>query len=160
MFGCAQMVLAFVLLTSASQVGAQLGPQWFGTWKSEDGRSVKKISASGIDGMRWTSKSEDDLGDLYEVYGYSKKPSSPADISKRYERALRDYRKDPTDFNVSDPDESRRAINAIAPRIYKVMWSYEGGDCGFEEHVVDGDKMLVVSECKYGFGVRLFKRVR
>lgn len=178
MIRCTQIMLGFVLLVTANHASAQLGPQWAGTWKSEDGHSIKRVTASRIDEtfdplgkkdmpeahegtLHWTNEPEEKAGPEIEgVFGYAKKPLSQRDISRRYEEALRSYRKDPTDFNVSDPVKSRHAINAIAPGIYKVMWSYGGGDCGFEEHVVDGDKMLVVSECKYGFGVRLFKRVR
>ena len=172
-----QIVLALVLLVTANHASAQIGPQWVGTWKSEDG-SIKRVSASRIvetfdpegkkdmpeaheETLQWTNEPEEKAGPEIEgVFGYAKKPLSQRDISKRYEEALRRYRKNPTDFNVSDPVKSRQAIDAIAPGIYKVMWSYGAGDCDFEEHVVDGDKMLVVTECKYGFGVRLFNRVR
>lgn len=172
-----RILLASVLAITASHATAQLGPEWFGTWKSQDGHTTKKISATRIDEsfdprgkkdmpeahnttLHWTNKSEDLAGELSEVFGCAKKPLSPDDISSRYEKALREHKKNPSDFKVGDTAKSRQAINSIAPGVYKVMWSYGFGDCDFEEHLVDGDKMLVVSDCPYGFGVKLFNRVR
>ena len=161
----------------SNTVFAQPGPQWFGTWKSQDDGSSMTISASRMDFVRvrwdekghpetfnliqrWTNRSNDAVGELEDVFGYSKKRVSPSDVSKRYEDALRLYRKDPVDFSVSDPDKSRRAIRTMAPGIYKVLWGYGGGDCGYSEYIIDGDRILEVSECKSHYDLRLFDRVR
>lgn len=168
-------VLALVAVANAAF--AQLGPQWFGTWKSQDGNTTMSISESNIDfvvvrpddrgrpeafnsARHWTNRSDDAAGELEEVFGYAKKRVSPAGISKRYEEALRAYRRNAIDFSVSDPDRSRQAIGVMSPGIYKVMWSYSGGDCGYDEYIIDGDKVLDVDECKYHFKIQLFNRVK
>ena len=162
--------------SSAPEPKSTLAAQWLGTWKRQDGTTTLAISPSRIDisGMKraddgkrspfaytlnWTDRSDDAAGQLDGVFGYSKKRTSPADIAKRYEEALRAYKKDPTDFSVSDPGPSRAAIATMAPGVYKIMWSYTGGDCGYDEYIIDGDKILDVSECKYRFQVEMLNRV-
>lgn len=95
-----------------------------------------------------------------ESFGLSKERTSPAAIRKRYEEAVTQFEKDPTDFGISDPQSSRAAISAISQGVYKVMWSYSGGDCGYSEYILDGGRMLEFSECKYWFGVTLYNRIQ
>ena len=83
---------------------------------------------------RWSNS---DVSD--ESFGLSKERTSPAAIRKRYEEAVTQFEKDPTDFGISDPQSSRAAIAAISPGVYKVMWSYAGGDCGYSEYILDGE---------------------
>lgn len=170
-------IFALLLIGVANSAFAQLGPQWFGVWKSQGADGSMAISASRIDfgaehldekGKRetfkstltWTNRSDDAAGELEMVFGYAKKRVSLSDISRNYEEALQQFRRDPTDFSISDPAKSRQAIGAMSPGVYKVMWSYTGGDCGYDEHIIDGDKILDVSECKYSYNVTLFHRVR
>jgi len=146
-------------------------PQWFGTWVSQDEKNSMHISTSPaklaftfpVEGMdvkmtivhEWSNTP----GDVQsEPFGYSKQRISPAEISKHYEAALSAFRKDPTDYSVSDPESSRAAIATISPGLYKILWRDSGGDCGYAEYIVDGDHMLEVSECKYGYAVQLYNR--
>ena len=95
-----------------------------------------------------------------ESFGLSKERTSPAAIRKRYEEAVTQFEKDPTDFGISDPQSSRAAIAAISPGVYKALWSYAGGDCGYSEYILDGGRMLEFSECKYGFDITLYDRIQ
>lgn len=168
---------ALLIMTVANAAFAQPGPLWLGTWNNQGGDTSMTISASKLvfvavhpdekgkpethtAALRWTNRSDDAAGELEEFFGYAKKRINLGDIAKRYEEALLAYRRDPTDFSVSDPAKSRQAISAMSPGIYKVLWSYSGGDCGYDEYIIDGDKILDVSECKYQFKVQLYNRVR
>jgi len=172
-------IFALLLMGLTNTAFAQLGPQWFGTWKNQDGNThtTMTISASKIEftvvrpdeqgkpetfnfAHLWTNRSDDAAGELTAVFGYAKKRFPLPEISRNYEEALRQYRRDPSDFHVSDPARSRQAIGAMSPGVYKVMWSYSDGDCGYDEYVIDGDKILDVNTCKYRFNVKLFNRVR
>ncbi|OAI52164.1 hypothetical protein AYO46_06460 [Betaproteobacteria bacterium SCGC AG-212-J23] len=150
-----------------------LNPLWLGTWKSEDGKASITIAArrlvhtfltEGRDGKPQTQTVEHDWSDSTDsqagAFGYSADRTSPEKISQRYEEAVRESNQDPTDFAVSDPAASRRAIAAISPGTYRILWSYEGGDCLHWEYILDGNRMLETSECKYGFDVVLYNRTR
>ncbi len=152
---------------------AQLDPQWFGMWRPQNGDSTLIISSSKMVSTflreadstekarmmtveyRWSNSDWSE-----ESFGLSNKRTSPAAIRKRYEEAVTQFEKDPTDFGISDPQSSRAAIAAISPGVYKVMWSYAGGDCGYSEYILDGGRMLEFSECKYWFGVTLYNRIQ
>lgn len=160
--------------SSASQAqpaSAQLDPMWYGTWKNQYGTKTLTISASKIivsevrhndkgkpERVRyehhWVNKSEPEDGS----FGRSTKRISPGVLAKRYQEAVEQYKRDSADFNISDPAMSRAAIGAISPGVYKIMWSYAGGDCAYWEYIVDKDKMLEINECKYRFGVQLLNR--
>lgn len=173
--GAAERTAGELVRTAASRP-AGLGPEWLGRWKSQDGKRVLLISRSKIefsdlrkddDGKsRWVtyehdwSNAREPSNDGAAGFGYAKNSTSPGSVAKRYEDALRSYKQDPTDSSISDPAQSRQAISAISPGTYKVMWSHGGGDCDYGEYIVDGGRMLEVSECKYGFDVRLFDRAR
>lgn len=168
------IVAAFVTISACTQPAfAQLNATWYGTWKSQDGKKTLTISASKIDVSEvrdndqgkperfqyvhdWVNKSEPEDG----RFGYSNKQVSPGELAKRYQENFNLYKKDSTDFSISDPAASREAIGAISPGVYKVMWSYAGGDCAYWEYIADKDKMLEINDCKYRFGVQLFNRVR
>lgn len=156
---------------------AQLAPQWHGVWKSEDGKLTVKISGDEVEylvdakdengkpetrstKLKWTNRSDDAAGKLESVFGYSKKRVSLGEISRKYEESLRQYRKDPTDFTISDPSKARALIGAMSFGVYKVMWSYSGGDCGYDEYILDGDRILDITDCKYRHEVQLFTRLR
>lgn len=170
-----EIIFATVVAISACvrPAFAQLNPMWHGTWKSHDGKKTIVISSLKINASemilndkgkperfqyehQWVNKSEPEDGG----FGYSNKRVSPGELAKRYLAAVKEHKKDPTDFKASDPTVSRDAIAAISPGTYKVMWSYAGGDCAYWEYIVDNDKMLEINECKYRFGVQLFNRVR
>lgn len=158
--------------TTAPPAFTQLNPQWFGMWRPQNGDSTLIISSSKMVSTflreadssekarlvtveyRWSNS---DVSE--ESFGLSKERTSPAAIRKRYEEAVTQFEKDPTDFGISDPQSSRAAIAAISPGVYKVMWSYAGGDCGYSEYILDGGRMLEFSECKYWFGVTLYNRI-
>jgi hypothetical protein len=165
------IVLGLLLVPSAI---AQLAPQWQGIWQRSDGEAVLAISPSR---MISEFKVEDEPGKFREVklelewtssrntdsptdgtFGYSNKKISPSDVSRIFESAVKHKQKGDPDFSVSDPKSSRHAIKTMSPGVYKVMWSYSGGDCGYSEYILDGDRMLEVSECKYGVGVMLYIR--
>lgn len=150
---------------------SRLNPAWVGTWRSEDGTATITISPAKMvrsflekdaDGktirktleFRWTESTDPDP----DEFGYGKHPTSPAEISKWYEAAVRQFKKDPTDFAISDPKASRRAIAAISPGVYRVLLSTGVGDCAGWDFILDGERMLEVSECKYGFEVALYAR--
>jgi len=149
----------------------QPNPLWFGAWKSQDGTASITISPAtmvhtfqekGPDGslrsrtfeFRWS----DFTGGEGEDFGYSEERTSPDKIAERFEAAARQFEQDPTDFAISDPATSRRAIAAISPGVYRVLWSYGGGDCYGWEYILDHDRMLETSECNYGFNVKLYNR--
>lgn len=151
---------------------AGLDPAWFGRWKSQDGERELLISRSKIefsalrtedDGRRQRVNYEHRWIDSTEPtpdgseFGYANRSTSPAAISKRYEAALAAYRRDPSDYAVSEPGPSRAAIAALAPGTYRVMWSFGGGDCG-EDYILDRNRLLEVTDCKYQFTVQLFNR--
>jgi hypothetical protein len=170
-------ISALLLIGVANGASAQPSPQWLGVWKSQDGDVTMTISTSTIKfasvmpdengkpeprewTVVWRSPSDTARGELQGDFGYEKKRVSLPDIARRYEEALRAYRRDSTDFIISDPATSRQAIGAMSPGVYKVLWSDAGIDCDYDEYIIDGDKILDVDECKYRFIVRLFNRVR
>ncbi|MDP2810078.1 MAG: hypothetical protein Q8O34_08010 [Rhodocyclaceae bacterium] len=140
--------------------------QWFGTWKSQDGRKTIEISASSMKvsevgdygkyELAWSSNPVVDEG----RFGYFGKSTSQAEISRQYEDALNNFQRDSTDFHISPPDSSRQAIAALSSGYYDIVQGYLGGDCGLWEWVRDNDKLLEISRCKYHFIVNTLTRVR
>lgn len=47
----------------------------------------------------------------------------------------------------------------MSPGVYRVMWSYFGGESG-EEYIVDKDRMLEVKDDPFGFWVTRYNRVK
>lgn len=150
----------------------QLDPQWFGTWESLEGDKIVTLSHESLigheawsnDGKReWIDYKLDwhNGADLQEAkFGYSGAQTSPPDLTIRLEHAIRRQEANTPDFSVRNPGAARHAVAAISAGRYKVVRGYSGGDCAIWEYIVDRDRLLEVSECKYHFNVRLFRRVR
>jgi hypothetical protein len=149
----------------------QPSPLWFGTWKSQDGTASITIAPTKMvhtfpdrqpDGRLGSTTLVFEWSDFtdggVEDFGYSARRISPDKIAERYEAAARQFEKDPTDFVISDPTTSRRAIAAISPGVYRILWSLGGGDCYGWEFILDGDRMLESSGCKDTFVVKLYNR--
>ncbi len=157
---------------------SDLNPIWFGVWQGEKAGSRLEISGNELvaswtikqdngtsaqheERSKWSPLSEDKAPDNgYLLFGYAKRSKSPAEIRDAYEKSVTQFKLDPSDFTISDPVPSRRALAAIKPGNYRVVWTYLGGDCGYHEFIVDGDAMLQVSQCKYGHSVEFYTRLQ
>ena len=153
--------------------GERLNRLWLGTWKSQDGTATVKLSATRLvhtyqekapDGRPFSTTVELDwspssTGGDPGHFGYSAERASPEKILAGYEETVRQFKEDP-EFVISDPATSRQAIAAISPGTYRVLWSYDKGDCGGWEYILDKDRMLEWTECKYVFYVTLYNRVK
>ena len=149
-------------------------PNWHGTWQGTTPDSKMVISAAGVeifdvyenDGKKnkshtklpWVKASE--TSGNSEESGYAKSSVSLAEISRDYEASVAQFRRDPTDFRISDPTLSRRFIGRIKPGNYRVVWAYWGGDCGLRDMIIDGDLILSIVSCKYQHKIDLFTRSR
>lgn len=157
----------------ASQVPSLPFVEWYGTWRSQDGKNSLALSSSKMVSTflvkedngkfrkvtveaRWSNLT---ASNEEETFGLSKKNITPTEIAKRYEKALQYHKKNPTDFGVSDPQLSRKAISAMSHGSYQVMWSYFGGESG-SEYIVDKDRILEVKDDPYGFTVTLYDRIK
>lgn len=123
------------------------------SWRKNDDGKLEKYTGE----TRW-SNSDSDWNEE-ETFGLSRKQTTRAEILRRYEMALKRYKKTPTDFSISDPKLSRNAIQVMPAGTYQVMWSYFGGESG-EEYIVDRDRMLAIKDDPYGFSVTLYNRVK
>lgn len=147
---------------------------FLGKWKAQGGKDLLVISPQKIISTSWhkddAGKPEKYTGEARwsnldsdsneeETFGLSKKKTTLAEISKRHEIVLKRYKKDSSDFSMGDPNSSRKAIQAMSPGTYQVMWSYFGGESG-EEYIVDKDHLLKIYDGPYGFSVTLFDRVK
>ena len=148
-------------------------PNWHGTWQGTNPDSKMVITAAGVeifdvrksDGKvekyhymaPWGTKDPSGNG---EESGYAKSSVSRAEILRAYEASVLQFRRDPSDFGISDPGLSRRFIGRIKPGNYRVVWADLGGDCGQRDMIVDDDLILSVSNCKYQHHIELFNRVR
>lgn len=169
---------ALLILVSNTTI-AQPGPQWLGTWKAPSTDENLTISSDVIEyfgtrtlepesppeefrfAYKWTDDSSEKAGDsVFESFGYMSKSTTRVALSKRYEEALDQFKRDPMDFSVSDATESRRHLGTLPDGRFKVIWAYGGGDCDFFEYVINGDSILAIQECKYGTSIRLFNRIR
>ena len=168
------LIVALDLIFAPSAI-AELAPQWYGVWKSASGQESLTISASKIITefqredepgkfrnikieLKWSDSNDPNPSKDEERFGYSKKRISPSDVAHIFENAVNTLGVGQPDFSVSDPKISRQAIKSISPGVYKIVWTYFGGDCGNNEYILDGDKILEMDQCKYRVGVRLFKR--
>jgi hypothetical protein len=86
------------------------------------------------------------------------KPQRRTDIERAFQESVAQFRKDATDFSISDPQASLSAIRSLSPGSYAAFACYAGGDCGYWEMIVDRDRLLAISQCKYGHGIELYKR--
>lgn len=161
--------------TNADPGAGALNPAWFGRWQGSAPTSVMTVSATDLaleaeverDGKKvrvqsackWSGADEANLPhDGSCAFGYMKKSKALAAVAKVFEESVGAYQKDPTDFKVSDPVRGRRDLASIRPGNYRMVWLYEGGDCGYSELLVDGDTLLKVSQCKYGHSVERYAR--
>lgn len=146
--------------------GGGLPMEWIGTWKSGNGQKILELRQRRVvikyrDGGRdielaWTPGATIGEGQI----GSEGKSVSQAEISAQYEDALRAFKEDSTDFRVSPPENARADISAISSGRYDVLTGYAGGDCNIWDWIRDGDKLLEVTRCKYGFSVDLLTRSR
>ena len=152
-----------------------LNASWIGTWRgSTPGSHIvisptelivatsapREGSANGDEQKyMWTAKSEDESSQGGEGhFGYGKRSKSQSEILRDFESSIAQFKADPADFSISDPAQSVRAIKAIRPGNYRIVWSYSGGDCGFAEHLLDQDSLLKVTYCKYRHSIELYSR--
>lgn len=161
------------LVANAGYASSTLPGDFFGKWKAQGSKDSLVISPQKIMSTSWL-KGDDgnsesftatarwsNLGDSNEdeTFGLRKKRTTPTEVFKQYERALKQYRQGRSDFSVSDPKLSRKAIQAMSPGTYQVMWSYFGGESG-DESIVDKDHLLKIYDSPYGFSVTLYDRVK
>ena len=149
-------------------------PNWHGTWRGTSPDSKMVITGAGVeifdvyenDGKKnklhtklpWVNTSEANGND--EESGYAKASVSIADIARRFEESVALFQRDPSDFSISDPAQSRAMIGRIKPGNYRVVWAYWGGDCGLRDMIVDGDLILSIVNCRYRHQISLFTRER
>ena len=158
---------------ASAEVAPGPHPNWHGTWQGANPDSKMVITAAGVeifdahkrDGKTeryhaiapWGTKNPSGNG---EESGYAKSSVSRAEILRTYEASVVQFRRNPTDFGISDPGLSRQFIGRIKPGNYRVVWADLGGDCGQRDMIVDDDLILSVSTCKYQHVIDLFTRVR
>lgn len=162
--------LAGLVATAGYAAPPPLG-DFLGHWKSQDGKDLMVITPQKI---IFTSWRKNDAGKLEkntweapwsnfvsaneaggdDAFGLLKKQTTLSEIAKGYQMAIKQYKKDPSDFSVSDPKLSRKAIQAVSPGTYQVMWSND------DEYIVDKDHLLKIYDGKYGFIVTLFNRIK
>lgn len=157
--------------TRGNTGGVGLSPQWFGIWTSADGKkritlSAKKISvidrsemknagdSPNVYGLEWSEKPDLEEGQ----FGYSGKSISIAQVATQYAASVAQFKKDPTDFAIGDEASAQQALASISPGNYKIVGGYLGGDCHLWDWILDGDRMLEITQCKYYHGVRLYTR--
>ncbi len=149
-------------------------PNWHGTWQGTKPDSKMVISAAGVeifdvvenDGKAekfhemtaWGNAHEPNGNDVES--GYAKSSVSLTEILRSYEASVAMFRRDPTDFSISDPTLSRQMIGRITPGNYRVLWAYPGGDCRQRNMIIDGDLILSIVDCKYQHKIDLFTRSR
>lgn len=149
-------------------------PNWHGTWQGETPGSRLDIGPAGVDRTfvredegknrthtercKWTPR-ESASGEGCQS-GYAKSSKAAAAIQAEYERSVEAFRRDPSDFNISDPARSRAALRSVTPGNYRVLWTEGEGDCSRNEMIIDNDTVLDVMQCHYGHHVERFTRIR
>lgn len=141
----------------AANPGSGPHPNWRGTWRAAGSDAKLVITADGVGECKWIDATEPRFATDCES-GYAKASVSLADISRQYEAAVAMFQRDPSDFKISDPVQSRQMIGRIKPGNYRKIWMQDGSDCGGAEMIVDGDLLLQISVCKYGHQISLFTR--
>ena len=132
-------------------------PSWYGTWRGATPDASFAITASGVGDCKWIAANEPKFASDCES-GYAKASVSLAEIARRYEQSVSNFQRDPSDFKISDPAQTRRMIARIKPGNYRVVWTQSGGDCGNKEMILDGDLILSIDSCKYGHSISLYTR--
>ena len=144
---------------------------WYGTWESRDGTETliiaqKRIDISklreepGSDGRRvqwsrrWRNADEAD-GSYPYTFGYSKSWFSRETLQRRFKEAL--HRQDEI-FSVHAPEQIAGILDGLSTGEKETLWAYDEGDFD-TTYVIDGDRLLEVTDTMYGFSVRQFQRV-
>lgn len=151
-----------------------LESHWLGKWKTADSKKTIEITPQKITIMtdEWKRTAEDqtirfDLTwtanrELKEgEFGYSGKSTSPSEIQRNFGEALSSFLKGSPDFSVSPTDAyaASRWIAQLAPRDYKILHGYGGGDSLPTEWIVDEyGNMLEVNAGHYGFHLKFLQR--
>lgn len=149
-------------------------PNWYGTWQGETPGSRLVIGPAGVDRIfvrtdegkkrthtercKWTLQASNS-GEACQS-GYAKSSKAATAIQAEYERSVEAFRRDPSDFKISDPARSRTALRSVRPGNYRVVWTEGEGDCGRNEMIIDDDTILDVMQCRYGHQVERFTRIR
>ena len=132
-------------------------PNWHGTWRGEKPDARMLITATSVGNCKWITATEPRFDSDCES-GYAQTSVSLVDISKSYEESVALFQRDPIDFRISDPAQSRRFIGRIKSGNYRVIWMDGGSDCGRQQLIIDGDSILGIVECKYQHQISLFTR--
>ena len=167
-----KLAAAPTAVTKTDPPGSGPHPSWHGSWRGTTPDSKMVITGAGFeifdvyerDGRKsklhvklpWVNTNEANGND--EESGYAKASVSIADISRRFEESVALFQRDPSDFSISDPTQSRWMIGRIKPGNYRVVWAYWGGDCGLRDMIIDGDLILSIVNCRYQHQVSLFTR--
>ena len=139
--------------------GSGPNPNWHGTWRGATPDAQLVITAAMVGKCKWINATEPRFDAECEA-GYAKTSVSLADISRRFEESVALFQRDPSDFSISDPIQSRQMISRIKPGNYRVIWMQDGSDCGMGDLIIDGDLMLRVVDCRYRHQISLFTRER
>jgi hypothetical protein len=131
-------------VAKAANTGSGPHLSWHGTWRGVGSDVKLVITPDGVGECKWINATE---------------PRFAADcVSRQYETAVAMFQRDPSDFKISDPVQSRQMISKIKPGNYRKIWMHSGSDCGGAEMIVDGDLLLQIEDCKYGHRILLFAR--
>lgn len=134
-------------------------PNWYGTWRGAGPDAMMIITATRVGECKWINATEPRFDSDCES-GYAKSSVSLAAISRRFEESVALFQRDPSDFSITDPAQSRRLIGRIKPGNYRVIWMDGGSDCGRQQLIIDDDLILGVVDCKHQHQISLFSRVR
>lgn len=146
-------------VTKADPPGSGPHPNWHGTWRGGTPAVEMVITATRVGECKWVNATEPRFDGECEA-GYAKSSLSLANLVRRFEESVALFQRDPSDFSITDPAQSRKLISRIKPGNYRVIWMQDGSDCGMGDLIVDGDSMLRVVDCKYRHQISLFTRVR
>ena len=150
---------ASTAITKTDPPGTGPHPNWHGTWRGASPDAKMVITATRVGECKWINATEPRFESDCES-GYAKSSVSLADISQRFEESVALFQRDPSDFSITDPAQSRRLIGRIKPGNYRVIWMDGGSDCGRQQLIIDDDLILGVVDCKYQHQISLFSRVR
>ena len=145
----------------AKPEAASGGPHlsWYGTWRGGPPAETMVITPTHVAGCDWVGTNEPRFDRDCEA-GYTKSSVSQAELVRRFEESVARIQKDPSDFTISDPAQSRALIARVKPGNYRRIWMADGSDCGRGEMIVDGDLLLRVVDCSYRHQVSLFNRIK
>ncbi len=149
-------------------------PNWHGSWQGETPGSRLVIGPAGVDRTyirendgkkrthtehcKWTLPAAKSGEGCHS--GYAKSSKAVTAIQAEYEQSAEAFRRDPTDFHISDPVRSRAALRSVSPGNYRILWTEDEGDCSRNEMIIDNDTVLSDMQCHYGHEVERFTRIR